>query len=295
MDRTPAGAVSTVVRIGSRTSALARWQADRVAAGLASAGVDSRFVGVRTHGDVTPGPLADLGGDGVFVTALEDALLAARIDVAVHSYKDMPTRAPDRLVVAAVLARHDPRDAVVGRPLGDLPAGARVGTSSPRRAAFVRALRPDLEVVPIRGNVPTRLAQVDDGAVAAAVLALAGLERLGLGDRVCEVLAADAFPPAPGQGAIAAQCRRDDPAGAAVAGLDDAASRRATAAERRLMALLGGGCDLALGAWAEADATGPVRLVARWIGPDGEDRRADVTADTPDGAAEAAAAGLGYR
>lgn len=279
------------VRVGSRMSALARWQAGQVIAGLRRAGLEAQFCGVGTAGDRDLTPAALRRGDGVFAQALEQALIEGRIDVAVHSLKDVPTRLAPGLRLAAVLARHDARDAVVGRPLADLPHAARVGTSSPRRRAFLKALRPDLEVVAVRGNVPTRVALVDDRRVDAVVLALAGLERLGMGARAAEVLPIDLFPPAPGQGAIAVEAGAA-PGPSAVAALDDAAARRATGVERALLARLGGTCDLPLGAYAEATADGGLRLRARLEAPDGRLRTVDVSGSRDDDVVERAAAGL---
>jgi hydroxymethylbilane synthase len=232
-----------------------------VISALARQGLLAEFAGVRSAGDLDPDPAALGRGDGVFVTALEVALRQGRVDLAVHSLKDMPVRLADDLEIVAVLARHDPRDAVVGVPLNELARGARVGTSSPRRAAFVHAVRPDLRVVPIRGNVPRRVGYVESGEMAAVILALAGLERLGLGARVAEVLPLDTFPPAPGQGAIAVEARRGA-LSPAVAALDDLPSRRTTTAERDLLDALGGTCAQPLGAHAEILADGRLRLRA---------------------------------
>lgn len=287
-----ARAAAPVVRVGSRTSALARWQTGQVLAGLGRAGVAARFAGVRTAGDRDRRPSALARGDGVFVAALESALLDGRIDVAVHSLKDMPTRLAPGLEIAAVLARHDARDAVVGRPLGRLAMGARVGTASPRRRAFVRALWPGLDVVAVRGNVPTRVALVADGAVDSVVLALAGLERLGMAGRVAQVLPIDAFPPAAGQGAIAVEVRAGD-APPGVAALDDPVARRATAAERALLAALGGSCDLPLGAYAEVLDDGRLRLRARLAGADGRLLSADIAGAPDDEVVRRAASELG--
>ncbi|MCL6596603.1 MAG: hydroxymethylbilane synthase [Firmicutes bacterium] len=280
------------MRVGTRTSDLARWQAEQVLAGLGRAGQPARLVGVRTRGDREHAPEALMAGEGAFVSALEEALVRREIDLAVHSLKDVPVRLAEGLVLAAVLPRHDPSDAVVGRPLRALPSGARVGTSSPRRAAFVRALRPDLAVVPVRGNVPRRVALVERGEVEAVVLALAGLERLGLGGLVAEVLPLDAFPPAPGQGAIAVEARQGEVPEAAVS-LDDAPSRRAVEAERALLARLGGGCGLPLGAWARPTAGGAIRLTARLVDGQGRVREAEAEAQAPEEVAEMAARALG--
>jgi hydroxymethylbilane synthase len=250
----------TAVRIGTRRSPLALAQARTVAAALEAAGHTTTLVEVTTHGDVTSAPLAQLGGTGVFVSALREALVAGEVDVAVHSLKDLPVGAHDEVVVAAVPAREDPRDVLVstgGRPLAELPAGARVGTGSPRRAAQLLAARPDVAVVDVRGNVGTRLGLVERGDVDAVVLALAGLRRLGLAGVASEVLDPAVMLPAPGQGALAVECRADDDAARAlVAGLDDAAARLSTTAERALLGALEAGCSAPVGALATI-GTGP--------------------------------------
>lgn len=291
--RADRGDTPGTLRVGSRTSALARWQTEHVREALSARGVASEFVGVRTAGDVHTGSLTE-GGDGWFVTALEDALLQGEVDLAVHSLKDMPSRLGPGLEIAAVLARHDPRDVVVGATLEGLAPGARVGTSSPRRAAFVRSVRPDVDIVPIRGNVPRRLSLVDEGVVDAVVLALAGLERLGLGDRVTEFLSLDRFPPAPGQGAIAVEGRAGE-ATDAVRALDDEATRLAIEAERGLLGLLGGGCDLPLGAYAVVLPEGTIRLRARLVRHAGIDAETDVVGAMPQEAARLAAERLTER
>ncbi|HEY7008841.1 MAG TPA: hydroxymethylbilane synthase [Jatrophihabitantaceae bacterium] len=239
------------LRVGTRASALARRQTELVVASLA-APVD--VVPIVTHGDRSDAALAQIGGTGVFVSALREALLTGSIDVAVHSYKDLPTAAADGVVVAAVPLREDPRDALVARDgltLGELPLGARVGTGSPRRAAQLRALGLGLEMVPIRGNVDTRLGKVASGEVDAVVLAYAGLRRLGRDADVTEVLDPIQVLPAPAQGALAVECRASDSATRAVlAALDDAETRAAVAAERALLAGLEAGCSAPVGALA---------------------------------------------
>jgi hydroxymethylbilane synthase len=247
---------------------------------------------VRTRGDRDQRTSALARGDGVFVAALEQALLERRIDLAVHSLKDMPTGLPAALEIVAVLPRHDARDAVVGRPLGELAPGARVGTASPRRAAFVHALRPDLEVVAVRGNVPRRVARVAAGEVDAVVLALAGLERLGMAAEVVEILPLDTFPPAPGQGAIAVEARAGE-APPGLQSLDDAASRRTTTAERLLLARLGASCELPFGAFAEVLPDGRLHLTAQLVGADGRLRTADLSGALDGEVVAAAAATLG--
>lgn len=249
------------LRLGTRRSALATTQARHVADAItATTGRAVELVPVTTYGDTSREALARIGGTGVFVNALRDALLQGIVDLAVHSLKDLPTADPDGLLLAAVPPREDPRDALVARDgltLGELPPGSRVGTGSPRRAAQLRALGMDLDVVAIRGNVDTRLRLVADGEVDAVVLARAGLARLGRLDAVTEVIDPIQMLPAPGQGALAVECRTPDtPADAsiadALAGLDDAASRLAVAAERTLLATLEAGCSAPVGAYGEA-------------------------------------------
>lgn len=246
-----------VVRIGTRASLLARTQSGFVADAVGSAlGREVALVDVTTEGDVSRAPLAAIGGTGVFVGALRDALLRGDVDVAVHSLKDLPTSDPDALVLAAVPRREDPRDAVVARDgltLGELPPGARVGTGSPRRAAQLHALGLGLEVVPVRGNVDTRLRKVRDGELDAVVLARAGLARLGRLDDVTEALDPLQMLPAPGQGALAVEVRAadDELAREVRAALDDRASRTAVTAERVVLADLEAGCSAPVGALAE--------------------------------------------
>ena len=223
-----------------------------------SPGLEVELVRVQTEGDVDRStPLRVLGGRGVFVRAVERTLLAGEADIAVHSLKDVPTQEPEGLTLAAILQRGDPRDALVasaGRRLAALPAGARVGTSSQRRALLLRALRPDLDVVDVRGNVDTRLRRVADGEYDAVLLAAAGLARLGRLDEATQIFEAAEFLPSPGQGAIAIQCRSDDAATRElVAALDDAATRAAVEAERGVLAELGSGCALPVGAFAQIE------------------------------------------
>ena len=248
------------LRIATRGSQLALVQANLVADALrmAHAGLDVELVEVSTEGDRDRAtPLSILGGRGVFVKAVEDALLDGRADVAVHSLKDVPTEEVAGLVIAAVPRRADPRDVLVasrGRRLADLPAGARIGTSSRRRMALLRAVRPDLELAEIRGNVDTRLSRVGDGAYDGAILAAAGLERLGRLDEATQLFDALEFLPAPGQGALGIQCRGDDAATMKLlARLDDSDTHAATEAERGLLRALGAGCSLPVGAYASVD------------------------------------------
>lgn len=244
------------LRVGTRGSALALAQAGDVAKALREVtGVEVELVEVTTKGDVSRASIGELGGTGVFVTALRDRLLAGDVDLAVHSLKDLPTTPAPGLVVAAVPPREDPRDVLVasaGRGLSELPPGARVGTGAPRRAAQLRALGLGLDVVAIRGNVDTRLRKVAEGEVDAVVLARAGLARLGRLDEATEVLDPMLVLPAPGQGALAVECRSDDPALAGVlAAIDDAHSRAAVLAERSLLATLEAGCTAPVGAYAD--------------------------------------------
>ena len=234
--------------LGTRGSALALAQTRLVIEALG--GVGETQV-VRTTGDASTRPLHELG-DGVFVTALEDALRAGTIDAAVHSLKDLPTGPRPGLMIAALLEREDPRDVLITTARGGLATlvpHARVGTSSPRRDAALRAVRPDIVTGPIRGNVETRLQKVARGDHDATVLALAGLRRLGLAVADEEILGFAVMLPAPGQGAIAVQCRADDGATRdRLAAIDHRPTRSTTDAERELLRLLGGSCDLALGA-----------------------------------------------
>lgn len=249
------------LRLGTRGSALAMAQSGQVADEITRVtGHPVELVEVTTHGDVSTAALAQIGGTGVFVGALREALLAGRVDLAVHSLKDLPTADPDGLVLAAVPAREDPRDALVARDgltLGELPAGARVGTGSPRRAAQLRALGLGLQVVAIRGNVDTRVRKVRDGELDAVVLARAGLARLGRVDEITEVIDPLQMLPAPGQGALAIECRdpADSPDGldlpTLLSELDDAATRLAVTAERILLATLEAGCSAPVGAYGE--------------------------------------------
>lgn len=250
--------VTRVLRVGTRASALARTQTGHVVDAL---GAPVEIVHIVTEGDRSAAALSQLGGTGVFVSALRSALLADEIDVAVHSYKDLPTAPADGIVVAAVPQREDPRDALVARDgltLGELPPGARVGTGSPRRAAQLRALGLGLEIVPLRGNVDTRLGRVSSGELDAVVLAYAGLRRLGRGGEVTEVLDPIQVLPAPAQGALAVECRASDAAAIELLSvLDSADSRAAVTAERALLAALEAGCSApvgALGEVAEGDA-----------------------------------------
>lgn len=272
---TPATAVSTSghdlpdrpLRLGTRASALATSQSGWVADRLRAAGVRVELVHVRTEGDVSRASLRQIGGTGVFASALRDALRAGEVDLAVHSLKDLPTAAEPGLVVAAVPEREDPRDALVARDgltLDALPRGASVGTGSPRRAAQLALARPDLDVRDIRGNVGTRIGLVRDGQLDAVVLACAGLSRLGRAGEATDRLDPDVMLPAAGQGALAVECREDDRPLARFLRdvLEDAPTRAAVTAERAVLARLEAGCTAPVGALARAGADGALALTA---------------------------------
>jgi hydroxymethylbilane synthase len=254
----------SVVRIGTRSSELALRQARLVQAALESRGVTSELVTYRTVGDKRlDEPLSSIGAKGLFTKELEQDLLKGKTQIAVHSLKDLPTDSPDGLLVAAVLQREDPRDALVvngrilAQSLDDLPRGSRVGTSSLRRRAQLLAARPDLEVAELRGNVPTRLMKLDEGRVHAAILAAAGLHRLGAHQHITCYLDAPAWLPAAGQGAIAVQVRSDDePTRALALEMNDSPTMRAVVAERAFLAALEGGCQVPIGALAMPLAEG---------------------------------------
>ncbi len=247
---------SAPLRLGTRGSALALAQSEVVAAAVtAASGREVALVTVQTAGDVWGAAIDQIGGTGVFVAALRDALLAGTVDFAVHSYKDLPTAPAENLVLAAVPRREDPRDVLVARDsltIGELPDGARVGTGSPRRTAQLRGLGLGLDVVPIRGNVDTRIATVRAGQFDAVVLARAGLARLGRLADASEVIDPLTMLPAPAQGALAVECRAGDAdLLALLAGLDDPTSRTTVCAERALLQALEGGCTAPVGALAE--------------------------------------------
>ena len=244
------------VRVGTRASLLARTQSTLVADALTAAtGLPTELVLIRTEGDVSSEPLAQMGGTGVFVSALRDALLRNEVDVAVHSLKDLPTGPADGIALAAVPPREDPRDVVVARDgltLGELPPGARIGTGSPRRVAQVLALGLGVDLVGVRGNVDTRIGKVRSGELDAVLLARAALARLGRVDEVSEVLDPLQVLPAAGQGALAVETRSDNPLRDVVRrALDDPWSRACVEAERAVLADLEAGCSAPVGALAE--------------------------------------------
>jgi hydroxymethylbilane synthase len=261
------------LRLGTRKSAMAVTQSRQVARMITErTGREVELVGVTTFGDVSRAQLAQIGGTGVFVSALRTSLLAGDVDIAVHSLKDLPTAQPDGIELAAVPGRDDPRDALAARDgakLADLPAGARIGTGSPRRAAQLLLLRPDVRPVPVRGNADTRLGRIDSGEVDAVMLAYAGLARIGRLDAVSQVFEPDEMLPAPGQGALAVECRSGRPDVAALlAAIDDPASHAATTAERSLLAALEAGCSAPVGGYAAG--TDGLRLHAIVVAADGE-------------------------
>jgi hydroxymethylbilane synthase len=279
------------LRIGTRASALARWQAESVQGQLAALGCAAALVLIRTSGDQDrQTPLRLLGGKGIFTKEIETALLENRVDLAVHSMKDLPTTLPEGLVIGAVGRREDVRDALISRgglTLATLPSGARVGTSSLRRQAQVRNRRPDLQMVDVRGNVDTRLAKVDRGEYDAVMLAKAGLDRLGMSGAISEVLAPEVCMPAAGQGAVGIEMRApesdlDREIAIAVSQLNHAPTRLAVETERAVLGGLSGGCDLPLGVWAREEA-GELVLDACVLSVDGAEavrvRRAGAPGD----------------
>ncbi|PUA83107.1 hydroxymethylbilane synthase [Nocardioides currus] len=286
------------MRLGTRRSALATTQSGHVADLIRSRlGREVELVEITTEGDVSAAPLATLGGTGVFVSALREALLRGEVDVAVHSLKDLPTAPAEGVALVAVPPREDPRDVVIARDgltLGELPVGSRVGTGSPRRAAQLEALGLGLDISGIRGNVDTRIRKVTSGEYDAVVLARAGLLRLGRADEATEVLDPLQMLPAPGQGALAIECRSTDTELVAdLARLDDHTTRAAVTAEREVLSTLEAGCSAPLGALAEVVE-----------GEDGDELWIRAVALSPDGGlsvrmsatgAVADAAGTGHR
>ncbi|HEX9711469.1 MAG TPA: hydroxymethylbilane synthase [Actinomycetota bacterium] len=251
----------SVLRVGTRGSALALAQAEWIRQAISKVITHRNFelVPVVTAGDTHLGPLPAVqgGGKSLFTRDIQEALALGKIDLAVHSAKDLPTTTPNGILLAAIPKREDPRDALItrsGQGLRSLAPGARIGTSSMRRGMQLRALARGLDPVPMRGNVDTRLRKLTDGEVNAIVVAMAGLKRLGRAERVSELLPINVMLPAPGQGALAVECRANDRnMRAALEQLDDPDSRRAFEAERTLMLTLGGDCGVPLGALAEAD------------------------------------------
>ncbi len=277
-----------ILRIGTRGSMLAKWQAEFIRKRLfAAAGVEAEIVIIKTAGDKLQHiPLTQIGGKGVFIKELEEALLEETIDLAVHSVKDVPTDVPSRLMFPAVCRRDDVRDCLVGSTLANLRKGARVGTGSLRRQAQLLHLRPDLDIRDLRGNVDTRLRKVESGEYEAIVLSKAGLDRLGLSQRISEILSPEICLPAVGQGAIAVECRlKDAEAGDILAHLDDAESRTAIIAERALLSALQGGCQVPLGAWARIER-GELLLEACVCSVDGVQYVKQRTTAPPDQAAQ---------
>ena len=263
-----------ILRLGTRKSPMAVSQSGDVARLITErTGHPVEIVGVTTFGDVSREHLTQIGGTGVFVSALREALLRGEVDFAVHSLKDLPTGAAPGITLAAIPARDDPRDALVARDaakLADLPPGARIGTGSPRRAAQLTLLRSDVTCVPIRGNANTRLAKVSDGELDAVVLAYAGLARIGHTDLVSEIFEPDDMVPAPGQGALAVECRADNTdLTELLATVDHAPTRAAVAAERSLLAALEAGCSAPVGAYATAAGAGRLRLEGVVLGVPG--------------------------
>ncbi len=240
-----------MIVIGSRGSALALWQARHIASRL---GVESRIEIIKTTGDkIQDVPLAQVGGKGLFTKEIEEALLDRRIDLAVHSLKDMPSELPPGLILAAIPEREDPRDALLGAPLKD---GARVGTSSLRRTVQLMAMHPGVSIEILRGNVDTRIRKLDEGKYDTIILAAAGLRRLGWSARISQLIPVDVMIPAVGQGALAIETRDDRGEAWSIArGLDHEASRMAVTAERAFLAVFGGGCQVPIGAYATLEGS----------------------------------------
>ena len=262
------------LRIGTRGSRLALWQAEHIRARLLQeAGVESEPVVIKTAGDqFASTAIPDVGGKGIFIKEIEDALLDERVDLAVHSMKDVPTETPRGLCFPAITKREDPRDCLVsrsGKPLAELLDGAHVGTSSLRRQSQLLHFRSDLKIVNLRGNVDTRIRKLDAGEIDAIVVAKAGLDRLGFSGRITEILPPSVMLSAVGQGALAIEARQEDARVLEIlAQLDDAETRIAVLAERALLAELEGGCQVPLGAWARSE-NGCLQMDARVLSADG--------------------------
>jgi hydroxymethylbilane synthase len=255
--------------IGSRGSRLALWQARHIESKLRALGCETAIEVIRTTGDrITDVALSKVGSKGLFTKELEEALLDGRIHIAVHSLKDMPTDLPAGLSLAAIPEREDPRDAIVGCALESLALGARVGTSSLRRSAQLQALRPDLVIESVRGNLDTRIRKLDEGLYDAILLAAAGLKRLGWSHRIAQLLDTNLMCPAVGQGALAIETAVGTDAERLCAHIDHAPTRAAVTAERSLLASLGGGCQVPIGAHASF-ASGEIHLQALVAAPDG--------------------------
>jgi hydroxymethylbilane synthase len=264
-------AAAEVLTIGSRGSHLALWQAHYVARQLTKLGIETHIEIIKTTGDhLQTASLAQAGGKGLFTKEIEEALLNGAIDLAVHSLKDLPTENPSGLCIAAVPEREDPRDAMAGKQLNELTEGARVGTSSERRAAQLRRLRPDLHVEPIRGNVDTRLRKLKEGQYDAIMLAAAGLRRLGLEHEIAQIFSPEEICPAPGQGALAIQTREKSDAREMCAMLDDEATRQCVTCERTVLARLDAGCQLPVGVFARVDDSN-LYVQSIVISPDGRE------------------------
>ncbi|MET9250793.1 hydroxymethylbilane synthase [Nonomuraea sp. NPDC003709] len=279
--------MSGALRLGTRRSLMATTQSQMVADDYTRlTGRAVELVGVTTFGDVTKAHLAQLGGTGVFVSALRDKLMEDEVDFAVHSLKDLPTKQDPRFTLAAIPARHDHRDALVGpRKFADLAPGARVGTGSPRRVAMLSALRPDLEYVPIRGNADTRIGKVTSGELDAVVLASAGLTRIGRDAEIAQIFEVEELLPAPGQGALAVECRSDRADLIEfLSVLDDPRTRSAVTAERAVLAALEAGCAAPVGAFA-ADDGHTLNLTAVVVAIDGREAVRKSTAGSPSEAA----------
>ncbi|HEX8711750.1 MAG TPA: hydroxymethylbilane synthase [Terracidiphilus sp.] len=285
------------LRIGSRGSQLALWQANHIAALLRANGHHVELEIIRTTGDkITDVALAKVGTKGMFTKEIEEALAEGRVHLAVHSLKDLPTDVPPGFELAAITRREDPRDVLLSRAfdgLSHLPQGARVGTSSLRRQAQLRALRPDLEIHPLRGNVDTRLRKLESGDYDAIILAAAGLRRLGRTELVREVIPAETMCPAAGQGALGIEIREGDVSTRQhLLFLDDAATHTATTCERALLRQLGGGCQVPIGAFAEVRGE-HLHLTAVVAHPDGSQLLRETQSDTsPEKLAAAVAAAL---
>ena len=280
--------------IGSRGSQLALWQSRWVAARLKELGFETRIEIIHTTGDkITDVPLSKVGTKGLFTKEIEEALLANTVDLAVHSLKDMPTELPEGLTLAAIPEREDPRDAIVGSLLSNLKQGAKVGTSSLRRAAQLSQHRPDLVIESVRGNVDTRLRKQAEGQYDAIVLASAGLRRLGLEDHIAESLPPDYMVPAVGQGALAIETRLEGAGFDACQLLDHPETRSRVTAERAVLRELGGGCQVPLGAHATISG-GRLQLLARVISP-GTGKAITQTLEGPVSQAEALGQQLGQQ